>query len=412
MIFHRTAGIRSRKNGYSITSLYVLSSKGANQGSGRAGRRGEKLPTEPELIFTLSVQRRVCYKLKRLYRDAAIKVSVMHAEKQKISITRSLLLTLLAGVFALGIFVGAGMSLFTPLHENREDAAGNREGFRFISIPQKRTNAAGDRLKKELKLFQDRVNELVENRLQGGDADMISVYFRDMNNDSGFGIGEREKFSPGSRLKIPLMISYFKWAESSPLVLRTTLTYTAQEEMAEQEQNMQLKALEPGKAYTVNDLIYRMITYNDAEAYALLRSKLPAGRLEKAFKDLDVEYEEPFSLNACASFYRVLFNASYLSEEMSEKALRYLFKSTFREGMTKGLPPNIDIAGTYDERTITSPGSDEEQEHYQISEFGIIYHPTRPFLLGVMVKGTDLNRMKKTVSDIARLVYQEVDQRS
>ena len=331
----------------------------------------------------------------------------MHAKKQRISITRPLLLTLLAGVFALGIFVGAAMNLFTPLPENKGGAAGSREGFRFIRTSQEGKNAAGDRLKKELKPFQDRVNELVESRKESGDAAAVSVYFRDLNSDNWFGIGERDTFSPGSPLKTPLMIAYFKWAESNPLVLRTTLTYTAQEETA--KQNMPMKALVSGKAYTVNDLIYRMITFDDAAAYALLRTSLPAGRLEKVFKDLDVGYENPLSLHAIAAFYRVLFNASYLSEEMSEKALRYLFKSTFKEGMTQGLPPNIDIVGTYDERAITDPGSDEEQGQYQVREFGIIYHPNRPFLLGVMVKGNDVTHMKMVVRDITRLVYKEVD---
>jgi beta-lactamase class A len=330
----------------------------------------------------------------------------MHAEKQKISVTRPLLLTLLAGVFALGIFVGAAMNLFTPLPETKGGAAGSREGFRFIRTSQEGKSTAGDRLKKELKPFQDRVNELVDNRKESGDATTVSVYFRDLNSDNWFGIGERETFAPGSPLKTPLMIAYFKWAESNPLVLRTTLTYTAQDEVPKQNRP---KALVPGKTYTVNNLILRMITFDDAAAYTLLRSGIPAGRLEKVFKDLDVGYENPLSLHAIAAFYRVLFNASYLSDEMSERALRYLYKSTFKEGMTQGIPPNIDIVGTYDERSITGPGSDEEQEQYQVREFGIIYHPNRPFLLGVMVKGNDVARMKVMVRDITRLVYREVD---
>jgi beta-lactamase class A len=334
----------------------------------------------------------------------------MHAEKQKISITRPLLLTLLAGVFALGIFVGAAMNLFTPLPESKGGAAGSREGFRFIRTSPEGKSAAGDRLKKDMKPFQDSVNELVESRKENGDASTVSVYFRDLNSDNWFGIGERETFAPGSPLKTPIMMAYYKWAESNPLILRTALTYTAQEEAAKQQ--MPVKALVPGKAYTVNDLILRMLTYDDAAAYALLRSGLPANRLEKVFKDLDVGYENPLSLHAIAAFYRVLFNASYLSDEMSERALRHLFKATIKEGMTQGIPPNIDIAGTYDERTIAPPGSDEEQEQYQVREFGIIYHPNRPFLLGIMVKGNDMAGMKAMVRDITRLVYKEVDRQS
>ena len=334
----------------------------------------------------------------------------MRAEKQKISITRTLLLTLLSGIFALGIFVGAGTNLFTPLPESKGDVALNREGtFRFIRSTQEGKSAAGDRLKKEMKPFQERVNELVKKRVQDGDATAVSVYFRDLNSNNWLGIGERDKFSSGSRLKIPLMIAYFKWAESNPLVLRTTLTYTVHEGTG---QNVPVRAIEPGRSYSVNDLIFRMITNDDAAAYALLRASLPAGRLEKVFKDLDVGSEDSLSLHASSAFYRALFNASYLSEEMSEKALRYLYKSTSKEGMTQSIPPNIDIAGTYDERSITSPGSDEEQEQYQVDEFGIIYHPSRPFFLGVMVRGSDGDRMNKLLRDIARLVYQEVDRQS
>ena len=336
----------------------------------------------------------------------------MQAEKQKLSITRPLLFTLLAGVFALGIFVGAGMSLFAPLPETKGTTDGNREGFRFIKPPQEGKTAVGGRLKKELMPFQDRVNELVKSRVQNGDATAVSFYFCDLNNNSWFGIGERDSFPPGNRLKIPLMIAYFKWAESSPLVLRTTLTYTVAGEMAEKTPSQKTKTLEPGKTYSVNDLIFRMITVDDSAAYALLRTNLPAGRLEKVFKDLDVVYEGSLSLNACAAFYRVLFNASYLSEEMSEKALRSLYKSSFKEGMSQSLPPNIDMAGLYDEQTISVPDNEEEQNQYQIREFGIIYQPNRPFLLGVMVQGNDVTRMKKVLREITRLVHQEVDRQS
>lgn len=336
----------------------------------------------------------------------------MQTEKQKISIARPLLLTLLAGVFALGIFVGAGMGLFTPLPDTRLNADGNQEGFRFIKPPQEGKTASGGGPKKELLPFQDRVNELAASSVKNGEATAVFFYFRDLSGTSWFGSGEHEPFPPGSQLKVPLMIAYFKWAESNPRVLRTTLTYSAPEALNEGKQGLQEKALKPGDAYSVNNLIFRMITVDDGGAYALLRANLPAGRLEKIYKDLDVRYEDSLSLKACAAFYRALFNASYLSEEMSEKALRYLYKSASKEGMIKSLPPNIDMAGLYGERTIAAAGSDDEQEQYFIHEFGIIYQPNRPFLLGVTVRGHEVDRMKNVLREITRLIHQEVDRQS
>jgi beta-lactamase class A len=341
-------------------------------------------------------------------------------EKKKISISRSLLLTLTLGAFALGVFIGAGtLGLFTPIQADKSEGfTGNREGeFKFIRTSMGPTSPEEHRPSKELKPFRYKVNALIEEKLKKGEAAAISFYFRDLINGNRFGIRESDKFSPKSLLKLPVMMAYFKWAEANPLVLRKTLTYKDTEKQSEQKHIKPLTELEPGKHYMVNDLIFRMIAYDDTAAYSLLFANLPAGRLDKIFKDLNVEYDprkedDSLSLSAFASFYRVLFNASYLSEEMSEKALRYLSKSTFRDGMASGIPQNIEIACKQGERTISVTAGGEQQELYQLHEFGIIYHPNRPFLIGIMVRGDDFNSLMKVIRDITRLVYEEVDQQS
>jgi len=345
-------------------------------------------------------------------------------EKKKIRVSRSLLLTLIIGAFALGIFIGAGtLGLFTPMQADKgESFVGNREEeFKFIraSHESKKPEGKNTNTSRELKPFRYKVNALIEEKLKKDEATAISFYFRDLVNGNRFGIGENDKFSPKSLLKLPLMMAYFKWAETNPLVLRKTLTYTGTENQAEQKHIKPLTELQPGKHYTVNDLIFRMIAYDDTTAYSLLSANLPQGRLDKIFRDLNVEYdphkdkeEDSLSLSAFAGLYRVLYNASYLNEEMSEKALRYLSKSAFRDGMASGIPQNIEIAGKHGEWTVSVAKDGEEEELYQLHEFGIIYHPNRPFLVGIMVRGDDFNKLMKSIRDITRLVYEEVDQQS
>jgi beta-lactamase class A len=344
-------------------------------------------------------------------------------EKKKIRISRSLLLTLVSGAFALGIFIGAGTwGLFTPLQTEKGDGfAESREGeFKFIRASLESNKTEGPHSSKELKPFRYKVNALIQEKLQKNEATAVSFYFRDLVNGNRFGIGENDKFSPKSLLKLPLMMAYFKWAETNPLVLRKTLTYTVTENQTEQKHIKPLTELVPGRHYTVNDLIFRMIAYDDTAAYSLLLANLPQGRLDRIFKDLNVEYdprkkdkeEDSLSLSAFAGLYRVLFNASYLNEEMSEKALRYLSKSAFRDGMASGIPQNIEIACKHGERTISVTVNGEEEEVYQLHEFGIIYHPNRPYLVGIMARGDDFNSLMKVIRDITRLVYEEVDQQS
>jgi len=340
-------------------------------------------------------------------------------KKNMIAVSRSLLITLLFGALALGIFIGAGMGIFTPLQAAKSESAPvGREGeFRFIRTSFEAKDPKRKAVSRELKPFQYKVSGLIESRLKTGEVSAVSIYFRDLNNGNWFGIGEHDKFSPKSLLKLPLMIAYFKWSESAPLVLRKKIAYTGKETPPERTYVKPHQEIEPGKTYTVNDLIYRMIVHDDAAAYALLYANLPEGRLDRIFKDLYVEYdphktEDSLSLSAFAAFYRVLFNASYLNEEMSEKALRYLSKSTFRQGMAAGVPPNIDIASKHGERMTAAVGDSEEQLVYQFHEFGIIYHPNRPFLLGIMARGDDVDQLEKILRDITRLVYEEVDLQS
>lgn len=187
-------------------------------------------------------------------------------ETKKIPIIRPLLLTLLAFAFALGVFVGSGMGIFTsPPAGKAEAVPENAEGtFRFIRASATAKSSGNNQPTQELKPFQYKVNGLIENILKSGDATAVSVYFRDLNNGNWFGIREHDKFSPETLLKVPLMIAYFKWAESSPSVLRKTLTYTGKEQGVDQDRDNRVKDLEPGKAYTVNNLIFRMIAHDNA----------------------------------------------------------------------------------------------------------------------------------------------------
>jgi beta-lactamase class A len=338
---------------------------------------------------------------------------------KKVLIAKPLLLVLIAGSFALGIFIGTGMGLFAPLSTIKSSSVSDEEEGNFKFIRQSMgTKDVQDRLaSRELKPFQYKVNALIEGTLKEGEAVAVSVYFRDLNNGNWFGINEHDKFSPRSLMKIPVMIAYFKWAERNPLVLRKSLTYTGTNEIGGEGYDGQEKKLEPGKTYTVNELIYQMIAHDNAAAYELLYRNLPADRLEKIFKDLYVDYdphkqEDSLSLNAFAAFYRVLFNASYLSEEMSEKALRYLVKSSIRDGMSAGIPPDIDLASKQGRQMISIRSNGEEKQFTQVHEFGIVYHPNRPFLLGIMVRGGDVDQLVKIIRDITRLIYDEVDRQS
>jgi beta-lactamase class A len=336
-----------------------------------------------------------------------------------ITINRSILWVIIAGAFALGVFVGRGAWLFSAggAVKTSGDYQQSLEDFSFIRPAIKEGNAETRKIR-ELKPFRYKVDALIQEMIDNDDASSVSVYFRDLENGNWFGIREDEKFSPESQLKLPILIAYFKWSETNPLVLRKKILFRGINVPPAPRYLKSPKPLVAGNEYTVNDLLFRMTAYGDNNAYTLLLANLPPVYLKKVAKDLYVNYDpevtgDSLTLSAYASYFRVLFNASYLSEEMSEKALRYLARSVFRDGMASGIPSDISIASKTGERVLKIMDVEGlPAEVLQLHEFGIIYHPERPFLLGVTAQGSDFRKLARAIRDITSLVSSEVDQQA
>ena len=97
---------------------------------------------------------------------------------------------------------------------------------------------------------------------------------------------------------------------------------------------------------------------------------------------------------------------------MSEKALRYLSRSAARTAMSSGVPTDIAFSGKRGEQLVKAADDESDLPDYRIHELGIIYHPNRPFLLAFCVRGEDTDKINKTIREITRLVYEEVDQQA
>lgn len=114
---------------------------------------------------------------------------------------------------------------------------------------------------------------------------------------------------------------------------------------------------ETGKAYTVEELLELMILYSDNNASNNLLSHLPESIEKDIFETFQVpspknETADSYKLNVkeYASFFRILFNASYLSDASSEAALNLLSKVSFSRGITGKLPKDIKVAHKFGER--------------------------------------------------------------
>lgn len=273
----------------------------------------------------------------------------------------------------------------------------------------------------ELNPFKNKVEKYTLQIIKEGKAKNISVYFRDLNNGWWFGIEEKKLFSPASLMKVPVMIAIFKLEQELPGTLSKELKY----EKSGQNQQLGLDekvsyggtVLTPGSIYTINELVKNMIIYSDNEATLLLLQYLERfdpDYMDNVNRELGLiisnetgSYDNFLSVKRYSTFFRILYNASYLNPTYSNKALRLLSQSVYDGGIRKMVPPNITVAHKFGRKSI--PTVDNGLLIDQLHHFGIVYYPRLPYMLGIMVQGKNEADMQKIIEEITAMIYAEVE---
>jgi len=229
------------------------------------------------------------------------------------------------------------------------------------------------------------------------------------------GIKEHVDYIPASLLKVPLVLTYFDISENDPSVMNQTIVYGS--DVAARVPSQTFKPSVPlteGTAYTIKELIEHTIINSDNIAAQLLYDHLDQlggkSALSETYRDLGIIEmgsdldKEVVNAKAYGSILRMLYNASYLNQEDSELFLKLLSNSDFKEGLKAGVPDNIFVAHKFGERFT-------EEGEKQLHDCGIVYFPQNPYLLCVMTKGKDFNKLVEVIKTISSEVYKEVDSR-
>jgi len=327
----------------------------------------------------------------------------------KITRTQYLLTALLVAALAGSFFAGwqargklAGASRSKSV----------RQGQQRLINPLLACNIEASALSGNLPLvaIKEKLEKLISARIKSGAAADISVFFSDLNNDNTIEINSTSGFEPASLVKLPMMMEYLKRAETKPEILKKKQTYDGKHDWNIDQTYKPVKALEPGKAYTVDELIYRMVAYSDNNAFRLLLTDADRSYLQEIHNTLGVEVvADPsgaklVTARTYAIFLNALYNASFLNPAMSEKALQYLLANEFHLGIDATIPNSIPVASKFGERTTGNNG-----EIKQLHDYGIVYYPNRPYLICIMTKGKDFQKLTEAIREISKLVFDEFD---
>lgn len=332
----------------------------------------------------------------------------------RILVTLAVGLATLSGAFMLGRLSTVDIPLLQESHAASAAATLGFErhalggGFRFISpllscAPPLTPDVEG------VPQARPGVRSLLESAHARGDISSGAVFVKDLERGPWFAVNESERFIPASLLKVPLMVTYLRLAESDPGILSHALHYDGSQASVAQS-FLEVAALQPGLDYNVADLLERMVVTSDNAAMQLLlraRSVMPEDSLVGVYRSLGVPSPADmplYELNILdySTFFQVLYNSTYLSPEKSEYALELLSRSAFPLGIRAGVPEGVTVAHKFGERNLARTG--ERQLH----DCGIVYEPGRPYLVCVMTRGADLDRMASVIADVSRLIHRHV----
>jgi len=254
--------------------------------------------------------------------------------------------------------------------------------------------------------LKDEVQSFFTKRISAGHVSHVSVYVRDLNNGPWFGLNEKEPLYPASLLKVPLLLAAYKVEEERPGFLDQEMNYT--ERLVDAPQLFPpSQPLTPG-TYTVRELLRRAIVFSDNNATALLAIAIGPETALKVFEDFGIEKPTPnvdyqMLVRTYASFFRVLYNASYLSRSHSEEALALLAEIDFEDGLVAGVPDGVPVAHKFGEREAFNA----ENGDIQLHDCGIVYAES-PYLICVMAQGNSTEGILPVIREISKKVYARI----
>jgi beta-lactamase class A len=161
-----------------------------------------------------------------------------------------------------------------------------------------------------------------------------------------------------------------------------------------------------GKTYTIGEMVKSMIIHSDNNASKMLSSFVDMEILKKTFIELGAEFPDKpnynISIRTYASFFRILYNSTFLNQELSEKALHLLSETSFDVGLVAGVPKKLVVAHKFGERQLADGKK-------QLHDCGIVYYPDKPYILCVMTRGKNFDQLASVIARISEEVYAGVN---
>ncbi len=254
------------------------------------------------------------------------------------------------------------------------------------------------------KTIEFKINKYLENNNK---INKIWLFFRFLKNGSIFWINENDNFLSASLTKLPLAIVLFKLSETKEFQNILENEIIIEDIKIDLDRNLWQDNIKIWEKYKIIQLIEQMLINSDNLAAIYLIAYVWEN-LNTVYKELwikEIDFNNPYidvSAKDISMFLRILYNASYLNRENSEKILYMLSKSNFTSWLKAGVPKNILISNKFWEKWF------KVNPEKQLHDCWIIYYPNNPYILCVMTRWDNFSDLSNVIKDISNIVYREI----
>ncbi len=265
--------------------------------------------------------------------------------------------------------------------------------------------------------LKTKLQETAKPLIASGKAKRISVYFRDMNYGAWTGINTDDAYIPASLMKVPLMIAYLKEFQTNPS-LRTSQAFLPTGTNWNAEENIDsANDLVLGQSYSIETLVGALIKSSDNNTNALLGGMVATDTLNDVYEQFGIpsapnDTAETMSPKVYMRFFRILYNASYLSRTNSQSALKLLSETDFKNGIVAGMPASMSVAHKFGERTVYAKNQNTNAFSVvtrELHDCGIVYYPKSPYGICIMTEGNSFEGLESAIAALSQTAYNAVD---
>ena len=258
----------------------------------------------------------------------------------------------------------------------------------------------------DLQSARQEMSQVIDNYKQSGILTSASVYLRVYGQGDWMSINDDETYRPGSLLKVPELITFLKDNELHPGILDRVLVNNLPL-VSNKKVVFISKSIEPGKSYTVRELLKYMIKYSDNNATMLLNRNMNGNLFKKVFTDFGLKEPDmkatDYHITAkdYSLFMEGIYNAGYLTIDDSELAADLLTNCDFKLGLVGGIPTNVEIAHKF--------GEAGDDNIHELHESGIVYCGAKRYEITVMTKGKNLTELPDVIKNISKIAYNKIN---